>query len=160
MFSNTHCVRKLSLECSLIPYLCPCCSVFGSAFFKPNKSSMFTQAWWCNIHSRYFPQWMQWKKSNLYIPNEIPSFDFEKQIPITFEQGCRYVYFLGWGMRLLVNPCVFFVFFILFCFYGVFCSMFNANNSQEPAKKQICTHFQLFCSPPPRDSRVSGYTWR
>ena len=26
--------------------------------------------------------------------------------------------------------------------------------------RQICTHFRLFCSPPPRESRVSGYSWR
>ena len=31
-------------------------------------------------------------------------------------------------------------------------------SSQPP--KQICTHFRLFCSPPPRESRVSGYCWR
>ena len=31
-------------------------------------------------------------------------------------------------------------------------------SSQPP--KQICTHFRLFCSPPPRESRVSGYSWR
>ena len=31
-------------------------------------------------------------------------------------------------------------------------------SSQPP--RQICTHFGLFCSPPPRESRVSGYSWR
>ena len=31
-------------------------------------------------------------------------------------------------------------------------------SSQPP--RQICTHFRLFCSPPPRESRVSGYSWR
>ena len=30
-------------------------------------------------------------------------------------------------------------------------------SSQPP--RQICTHFRLFCSPPPRESRVSGYSW-
>ena len=31
-------------------------------------------------------------------------------------------------------------------------------SSQPP--RQICTHFRMFCSPPPRESRVSGYSWR
>ena len=31
--------------------------------------------------------------------------------------------------------------------------------SSQPLR-QICTHFRLFCSPPPRQSRVFGYSWR
>ena len=31
-------------------------------------------------------------------------------------------------------------------------------SSQPP--RQICTHFRLFCLPPPCESRVSGYRWR
>ena len=31
-------------------------------------------------------------------------------------------------------------------------------SSQPP--RQICTHFLMFCLPSPRESRVSGYSWR
>ena len=31
--------------------------------------------------------------------------------------------------------------------------------SRQPPR-HICTHFRLFCSHPPRESRVSGYRWR
>ena len=31
-------------------------------------------------------------------------------------------------------------------------------SSQPP--RHFCTHFRLFCSPPPRESQVSGYSWR
>ena len=37
-------------------------------------------------------------------------------------------------------------------------TMQSTVSSQPP--RQICTHFLLFCSPPPRESRVSGYSWR
>ena len=37
-------------------------------------------------------------------------------------------------------------------------TMQSTVSSQPP--RQICTHFRLFCSPPPRESRVSGYSWR
>ena len=47
---------------------------FGSEFFKPYYVWVFTQAWRYNIHSWYFPQWMQntssCKISNLYIENK------------------------------------------------------------------------------------------
>ena len=38
----------------------------------------------------------------------------------------------------------------------------NIQRKQQSAAgaKQICTHFRLFCSPPPHESRVSGHTWR
>ena len=37
-------------------------------------------------------------------------------------------------------------------------TMQSTVSSQPP--RQMCTHFRLFCSPPPRESRVSGYSWR
>ena len=37
-------------------------------------------------------------------------------------------------------------------------TMQSTVSSQPP--RQICTHFRLFCSPPPRESRISGYSWR
>ena len=37
-------------------------------------------------------------------------------------------------------------------------TMQSTVSSQPP--RQICTHFRLFCSPPARESRLSGYSWR